>query len=336
MARPTGLDVTAEGDYKTKVASIITEYFVSEDAAEVATRLDELAKPLYTYYFVKSIVKTALDRQDREKELAAQLLCLLSEETLQPGQISKGFVQLLESIVDLALDVPRAPELLTLFLVRASVDDILPHAFMKVCAGSLADPLAKQVVRDAIVHLEREDVDDWIAAIWGRAETQSVEDAKRILEDLVKDFVSDGNEDALRFGLQTLGMPFFHHEFVKRLLVAALSNTEATLRLMDLLRSLTHSRELSSSQVAKGFLRAQEALTCGNLDSSAATRLEALENEARSEGLLEASEMDIPQPVVTERLEHTEEEVKAFKERSEDILREYFAAGSITDATASI
>lgn len=49
--------------------------------------------------------------------------------------MSKGFVQLLESVQDQTLDVPETPEILTLFLVRASVDDILPHAFLKVRGG---------------------------------------------------------------------------------------------------------------------------------------------------------------------------------------------------------
>ena len=52
-------------------------------------------------------------------------------------QVSKGFVQLLECAQDQTLDVPETPAILSHFLVRASVDDILPHAFLKVSIRSL-------------------------------------------------------------------------------------------------------------------------------------------------------------------------------------------------------
>ena len=81
-------NVMAAVDYKEAVALVVKEYFDSLDQAEVARSLRELQKPLYHYYFVKCVVKTAMDRGDKEKEMAAQLLSsLLCDDVLEPGQV---------------------------------------------------------------------------------------------------------------------------------------------------------------------------------------------------------------------------------------------------------
>jgi hypothetical protein len=74
-------------DYKDTVALVVKEYFASLDQDEVARSLRELQKPLYHYYFVKCVVKTAMDRGDKEKEMAAQLLSALCDDVLEPGQV---------------------------------------------------------------------------------------------------------------------------------------------------------------------------------------------------------------------------------------------------------
>lgn len=47
---------------------------------------------------------------------------------IPPEQVQKGFSSLISSIGDLVLDVPDAPELLSRFVLRAIVDDVLPPA----------------------------------------------------------------------------------------------------------------------------------------------------------------------------------------------------------------
>ena len=43
-------------------------------------------------------------------------------------QVRKGFQEAIDSIEDTVLDVPDAAELLSLFISRAVVDDVLPPA----------------------------------------------------------------------------------------------------------------------------------------------------------------------------------------------------------------
>lgn len=72
----------------------------------------------------------AMDKNDREKEQASALLSALYADVIAPDQMAKGFTKLLESVEDLSLDIPDAVDLLSLFLARAVVDDILPPAFL--------------------------------------------------------------------------------------------------------------------------------------------------------------------------------------------------------------
>jgi hypothetical protein len=57
----------------------------------------------------------------------------------EPEQVSNGFSELLDSIDDLALDIPDAVDILALFFVRVVVDDILPLSFMRKSFKSLPE-----------------------------------------------------------------------------------------------------------------------------------------------------------------------------------------------------
>lgn len=49
-------------------------------------------------------------------------------QVIPSDQVRKGFQAVVESIEDTVLDVPDAAELLSLFISRAVVDDVLPPA----------------------------------------------------------------------------------------------------------------------------------------------------------------------------------------------------------------
>ena len=62
------------------MASIVEEYFASGDINEVATSLDDLGEKDMLHYFVKKLLVLALDRKDREREMASVLLSSLYAE----------------------------------------------------------------------------------------------------------------------------------------------------------------------------------------------------------------------------------------------------------------
>jgi programmed cell death protein 4 len=54
-------------------------------------------------------------------------------------QMASGFKRLLASADDLVLDIPGALHLLSLFLGRAVVDEVLPPAFLAAALPGLPD-----------------------------------------------------------------------------------------------------------------------------------------------------------------------------------------------------
>lgn len=50
------------------------------------------------------------------------------QQVISAEQMHKGFARLVDALEDTLLDVPDATELLSLFIARAVVDDILPPA----------------------------------------------------------------------------------------------------------------------------------------------------------------------------------------------------------------
>ena len=87
--------------------------------------LEDLAAPDFNAIFVNKIITLAMHKKDREKEMASALLSALYAEVFQVEDIVNGFILLLESIEDTALDIPDATNELALFLARAIIDDIL-------------------------------------------------------------------------------------------------------------------------------------------------------------------------------------------------------------------
>lgn len=75
---------------KQEIASIVEEYFSSGDIACVISSLDELPPgPEAGHYFVKKLLTLALDRHDREREMASLLLSTLYVEALGPEEVQK-------------------------------------------------------------------------------------------------------------------------------------------------------------------------------------------------------------------------------------------------------
>jgi len=64
------------------VTSIISEYFDNGDVAETAELLDGLRRPHFAQYFVKRLLTMAMDRRDKEREMASYLLSSLYNEVL--------------------------------------------------------------------------------------------------------------------------------------------------------------------------------------------------------------------------------------------------------------
>jgi hypothetical protein len=91
--------------FKEESGHIIQKYFLSDDVPELIRSLQELSAPEYNTIFLKKLIMVAMDRKNREKEMASVLLSSLSLELFSTEDIMKGFIMLLWSAEDTALDI---------------------------------------------------------------------------------------------------------------------------------------------------------------------------------------------------------------------------------------
>lgn len=64
---------------------MIEEYFSSGDVSTVVAELEEVDARDFGHYFVKKLLTMAMDRKDREREMASVLLSSLYGEVGAPG-----------------------------------------------------------------------------------------------------------------------------------------------------------------------------------------------------------------------------------------------------------
>ncbi|GAB4843326.1 Peptide chain release factor 1, mitochondrial [Ancistrocladus abbreviatus] len=280
----------------------------------------------------------AMDRHDKEKEMASVLLSAIYVDVISPAQISQGFILLLESADDLSVDIPDAVNVLALFIARAVVDDILPPAFIKKVQKTLPESskglkviqIAEKSYLSAPHHAEL------VERKWGGSTHLTVEEVKKKIADLLRECVESGDTVEACRCIRELGVSFFHHEVVKRALVLAMEIHTAEFLIMKLLKEASEEGLISTSQMAKGFSRLEESLDDLSLDIPSAKSLyQSLVPRAISEGWLDpsfvktsAAEGDVPH--------QDDEKVKRYKEEAVTIIREYFLSDDIPELIHSL
>ncbi|KAM7514643.1 hypothetical protein LguiA_004226 [Lonicera macranthoides] len=325
-------------EYKKKATVIVEEYFATDDVVSPAYELKELGMPNYNYYFVKKLVSMAMDRHDKEKEMAAVLLSSLYADVIDPPQVYKGFTKLLESADDLIVDIPDTVDVLALFVARAVVDDILPPAFLKKELESLPkDSKGIEVIKraekgylSAPLHAEI------IERRWGGSKNRTVEDVKCRISNLLKEYVVSGDKNEACRCINDLKVTFFHHEIVKQAIIMAMEKPQAEGRLLDLLKSAAEECLINSSQISKGFSRLIDTVDDLSLDiPNAKGILQSLISKAASEGWLCASSLK-SLSLQSEKRSLEDSAAKAFKTKAQSIIQEYFLSGDIAEVNSCL
>ncbi|ONI08152.1 hypothetical protein PRUPE_5G160100 [Prunus persica] len=324
-------------EYKKAVVSIIEEYFSTGDVALAASDLKELGSSEYHSYFIKRLVSIALDRHDKEKEMASVLLSSLYADVISPIQIRDGFFILLESADDLAVDILDAVDILALFLARAVVDDILPPAFLTRAKKALPESSkGVQVIQTAEKsYLSAPHHAELVERRWGGSTHITVEEMKKKIAGLLREYVESGDTFEACRCIRELGVSFFHHEVVKRALILAMEIRTSEPLIMKLLKEAAEEGLISSSQMVKGFSRLAETLDDLALDiPSASTLFDSLVPKAISEGWLDASFLKSSGEDGGIRVE--DEKVKRYKKEIVAIIHEYFLSDDIPELIRSL
>jgi programmed cell death protein 4 len=275
--------------FKLAMASALKEYFNSADAQEVAARLLELGEPGLHPLFVKQVVTLAMDRRDREREMASGLLSSLHPQVVTPDQMVSGFTRLLASADDLVLDIPDAVHLLSFFLGRAIVDEVLAPAFLANCLPSLPDGgLGITVVQATGAMLSQRHAAERLQTCW-HGGGLSLEDVRKQMRDALDEFMVAGSSTEVAAVLKDLGLPHYHHELVKAAVELSFEYPDRAHQFAALLRQLSETGVISSTQMAQGLKRIQNQLADEALDAPGApTAFAKLLEQAAAEGWLPA------------------------------------------------
>jgi len=239
--------------------TIIHEYFLSDDIPELIQSLVDLGVPEYNPIFLKKLITLAMDRKNREKEMASVLLSSLHSEIFSSDDIANGFLLLLESAEDTALDILDASNELALFLARAVIDDVLvPHNLEEMSCKLPPDSSGSETLRMARALLSARHAGERILRCWGGGTGWAVEDAKDKILKLLEEYESGGVVGEACQCIRDLGMPFFNHEVVKKALVMAMEKKND--RILDLLQECFTEGLITINQMTKGFTRIKDGL----------------------------------------------------------------------------
>ncbi|KAL0913010.1 hypothetical protein M5K25_016439 [Dendrobium thyrsiflorum] len=229
----------------------------------------------------------SLVRHAKEKEMASVLLSALYADVIRASQISDGFIILLESAKDLAVDILDAVEVLALFVARAVVDDIIPPAFLHRAKKVFPEnSKGLQVIETAEKsYLSVPHHAELVERKWGGSTHLTVDEVKKKISDLLREYIESGDTAEACRCIRELGVSFFHHEVVKRAVIFAMETPSSQSLIFKLLDEAAEEGLISSSQMIKGFSRLAESLDDLTLDiPSAKAIFQQLIPKAISEG----------------------------------------------------
>ncbi|ETW08296.1 hypothetical protein H310_00915 [Aphanomyces invadans] len=286
-ARAFGISPVPD-EVKAQIENIIAEYFSSGDADEVRVRLDELSVDTdgqFNYELVKRAITMSMDKHEREREAVSRLLSELYLNGLTPVELAQGFRRVIVSADDLALDIPTAVHMLSIFAARAIVDEILPPRFLE-------DPVlashGEDVVQEAVKKLSINHGTVRMEKGWGPGDGRPVEELKVAIDQLTKEYLLSGDLEEASACVRELNVPHFHHEVVKRGIINSFEEgKEYTNAIGSLLAYLVSQDIVSTAQLRKGVDKVALALPDIQLDVPGAKGLlSALVTRAKSDGIL--------------------------------------------------
>ncbi|KAE8714278.1 hypothetical protein F3Y22_tig00110198pilonHSYRG00110 [Hibiscus syriacus] len=280
--------------FKLKCQTIIQEYFLTGDISEVFSCLEAENKTSsgeLNSIFVKRLITLAMDRKNREKEMAS---VLLSSLFFPADDVVDGFVMLIESADDTALDNPVVVEDLAMFLARAVVDEALAPQHLEEVGSQFSgtDSVGAKVLQMANSLLKAPLSGERILRCWGGGGSSTpgwaVDDVKLKIAKLLEEYESGGDIREAYRCIKELAMPFFHHEVVKKALVIVMEKKND--RLWGFLAHCFGSGLITMNQMTKGFSRVEECLDDLALDvPDARKQFLAYVEKAKTIGWLDSS-----------------------------------------------
>jgi len=244
--------------YKTTIAPIVQEYIATGEAADTLQALELVSAPEYSYEFVKKCINASLDANDRERERVSRLFSIGYPDAFSSNTVGKAFERVFEQADEIEKDCPKAREMISIFLARAVVDEVLPPSFL---SDAVVCNLGGEIVTHAKLLLNLGPSGVPLERVWGPGDGRPVAEMKLAVDQLLKEFLSSSDiEEACRC-IKELNAPEFFHEIVKRAVTYVLDKgEEAQQQMSNLLIALIETDMLTAQQASKGFRRLHDRL----------------------------------------------------------------------------
>lgn len=276
------------------------EYLAAQDADEAARLLSLLLAsaggadaPLRLGpLFIKRLLTHAADRGARAREAAAQLISRLVRDcaVLPAAAVEAGLELLLQALGPLSLDVPDAPELALLFILRAIVDGAAGGAWLAAAAARLRGSAGGEAAAAAAAALAAKEPAERAMRAWLAPAGEGAggaASAKASVRAIMVDYLSDLHPNEACRLLFDLKLPFYMHAAVycAAQLAVERGGTDSA-ALAHLVGRLAATGVASAQQLRAGLARAEEAVADWGLDTPEAAERwaawrTALEEELR-------------------------------------------------------
>jgi len=271
------------------IDAVLTEFFRSGDMPEVLKSIGELNLGDNQQQFVKKALARGLEKQAYERELVSKLLSTVYNAVIEPAKTVEGFEVALNSLDDFVLDTPDAVDVLSKFLARAIVDEIVPPAFLKTARADSAR--AKEAIALATGLVTEKHKLDRLAHVWGPGDFHSVRHMKEEINTLLEEYLVTGDTNEADRCVRKLNAPSFHFQVVKQAIRLALSKPEEQRKkFSNLLSFFVKEGLISQTHVVQGFALSYASLNDIKLDiPTAPATLAELAQEAKRDGWLPQS-----------------------------------------------
>ncbi|XP_062959604.1 programmed cell death protein 4 isoform X3 [Cynocephalus volans] len=214
-------------------------------------------------------VSLALEGKASHREMTSKLLSDLCGTVMSTNDVEKSFDKLLKDLPELALDTPRAPQLVGQFIARAVGDGILCNTYIDSYKGTVDCVQARAALDKATVLLSMSKGGKRKDSVWGcGGGQQSVNHLVKEIDMLLKEYLLSGDISEAEHCLKELEVPHFHHELVYEAIIMVLESTgESTFKMiLNLLKSLWKSSTITVDQMKRGYERIYNEIPDINLD----------------------------------------------------------------------
>jgi len=277
--------VRNEDKESSKVEATLKEYFTSGDVSDVIASVKEIRESKRPY-FVKKTLVTAMDYAPAQRESASKLLLKLGT-VISVNDLSLGFQMAIDSLEDISLDVPNAPELLSKFIARAVFDEVIPPKFLKHAKTSNKE--GDLCVRLANAFSNERFRADKLAHVWGISEESSIKRLRNEAHLIFDEYLSSRDMKEAESSLRNLRAPDFHFQVVREGIKVALEKDgEQREVVLQLLKDFSTSGLISPSHFSHGFETCYKTMEDLTLDlPKAPTVLPTFVERAKTEGWLD-------------------------------------------------